>query len=144
MRQVNRKKDSYISWYLCPHKLPASFFFFTEVSPTFFYFIETFCRRQVNRKRYSFLSWWLWPQKPPASFFYNIEFLLFSSTLLELFVCVEVSDRQIATSVGGFGLTNRLLRYLNINEFLLLSSISLNFLSASRYPRENSYISWWI
>ena len=136
MRQVNRKKDSYISWYLCPHKLPASFFFFTEVSPTFFYFIETFCRRQVNRKRYSFLSWWLWPQKPPASFFYNIEFLLFSSTLLELFVCVEVSDRQIATSVGG---------YLSvINEFLLLSSISLNFLSASRYPRENSYISWWI
>ena len=39
------------------------------------------------------------------------------SRTLKLFVCVKVSDREIATSAGGFGLTNH----------LLLSSTSLSF-----------------
>ena len=37
LRQVNRKKDSYISWWLWPHKPPASFFYiidFLLFSPT--------------------------------------------------------------------------------------------------------------
>ena len=65
----------------------------------------------------SYISWWIWPHKLSASFFYFIEFLLVYSTSLKLFVCVKLSDREIATSAGGFGLTNR----------LLLSSTSFSF-----------------
>ena len=156
-----RHRDNYVSWWLWPHKPPASFFYFIEflllsstslklflcvkvsdreiatsaggfgltnrlllssTSLSFFYFLllhQKFCLRQGFRLRHrdNYVSWWLWPHKPPASFFYFIEFLLLSSTSLKLFLCVKVSDREIATSAGGFGLTNR----------LLLSSTSLSF-----------------